>query len=99
MAGQIMYNPSVLRSRAAEIRRCAAEHDDAIDRVSNLVNALPDVWEGDSEKKFVAAFQEMATSFQEFGSVMESYALELEAAADRMEDADRRMRAKISAAG
>ncbi len=99
MSERIRYDTDLLRSRAAEARKYAAEHDDAIDRITNLVNALPDVWEGQSEKKFVAAFQEMATSFQQFGSAMESYARELEAAAERMEAADKRLRAKISMIG
>lgn len=99
MLNLIKYNPTLLRTRALELRKYAAEHDDAIDRVTNLVNGLPEIWEGKSEEKFVAAFQEMSGSFQQFGSVMESYAQELETRADQIEAAEQRIKNKVNAVG
>lgn len=99
MANTIKYDPTLLRARASELRKYAAEHDDAIDRVTNLVNGLPDIWTGKAEEKFLAAFQETSGSFQQFSSVMESYALELETLAEQIEAAEQRIKSKLSSVG
>lgn len=95
----IKYNTELLRSRAAEIRKYAAEHADAIDRVNNLVNALPEIWEGKSEQDFVSTFKGLSGSFEQFDEALESYAVALEDAANRMEAADKAAKKKILAIG
>lgn len=95
----IKYNTDFLRGKATEIRRIGADHTDAIDRVNNLVNALPEIWEGKAEEQFVASFKEMSGSFEQFDQALESYAAALEDAASRMEAADKAAKKKILSIG
>ena len=46
MANQIKYNPEFLRGKASELRNAARSYADTIDRLTNLVNGLPDIWDG-----------------------------------------------------
>jgi WXG100 family type VII secretion target len=97
MSWTLKYNPEQLRARATELRTYAASHADAVDRVTNLVNRLPDVWTGTAEKKLVASFQELASGFENFDDTLEAFAVALETAASDMEDADNAILAKIKA--
>lgn len=97
MSCTLKYNPEQLRSRASELRGYAASHADAVDRVTNLVNRLPDIWTSNAEKKLVAAFQELAVGFEDFDDTLEAFAVALETAATKIEEADKAILAKIKA--
>lgn len=98
MAATLLYNTENLRSTATQIRQCASSHADAIDRLTNLVNALPEIWEGKAEQNFIEQFRNMANIFSRFDDSLESFSTELEAAASRMEEADRGLKRQISSA-
>lgn len=99
MAYTLKYNPPQLRAAASQMRTYAYSHMDAIDRIVNLVNGLPDVWEGVSERKLLEVFEQMETSFDQFDEALEAFAKALEGSADAMEEADRRLLRKIGSIG
>lgn len=99
MAKTVHYDLELLRSRANEVRKYAASRVDAVDRLTNLVNTLPDIWEGKAEQKFAAEFKELANSFNQYDDKLEEFAKALEVAADRMETADKLLLKRVNAIG
>ena len=67
--------------------------------MTNLVNGLPDIWDGVAEEKFVSSFKEMMTGFNGVDDTLESYAVALEKSADNMEAADKQYAKTIGAIG
>lgn len=96
---KILYNTEFLRSKAAQMRQAGNEHTDAIDKIVNLVKALPDIWEGEAERNFIAGFDALTSMFEGFEQNIEAFAEMLEASAKNMEDADNTMQKKINSAG
>lgn len=99
MANEIKYDPAFLRDKAGELRIAAKNYADSIDKLTNLVNSLPDVWSGNAEEKLVTAFKEMMAGFDGMDDTLESYAVALEKSADNMETADKQYAKTIGAIG
>lgn len=99
MANEIKYDPAFLRDKAGELRTAEKNYADSIDKLTNLVNGLPDVWSGNAEEKLVTAFKEMMAGFDGMDDTLESYAVALEKSADNMEAADKQYAKTIGAIG
>ena len=99
MANEIKYDPAFLRDKAGEIRVAAEKYTVSIEKLTKLVNGLPDVWSGNAEEKLVTAFKEMMAGFDGMDDTLDSYAAALEKSADNMEAADKQYAKTIGAIG
>lgn len=95
MAETIKYNAKTLRARATDIRAQVSSYADAMDKLSNLVNDLPNHWAGTAERKYVSSFQQLIAGFDGMVAVLESYATALDKAADNMETTDKKHAKKL----
>lgn len=96
MARTILMTPETMRTQAAQIRKCAEEHIEIIQRMTNLILTLDEVWTGEAQKAFLAKYQNRKDLFDKFDRALVSFADVMEDAANRMEAADQAMKSKIN---
>lgn len=96
MTSTILMTPETMCSQATQIRQYAQEHTEIIQRMTNLVLTLDEVWTGNAQKEFLAKYQGMKEYFDRFEQALASFAEVMEQTADRMEAADQAMKNKIN---
>lgn len=96
MAQTILVTPETMRAQAAQIRQYSQEHTEIIQRMTNLVLTLDEVWTGNAQKAFLAKYQSMKERFDSFEQALVSFAVVMEQTANRMETADQAMKSKIN---
>lgn len=96
MTQTILMTPETMRSQAAQIRQYAREHTEIIQRMTNLVLTLDEVWTGNAQKAFIAKYQGMKGVFDSFEQALTSFAVVMEQTASQIEDTDRAMKSKIN---
>ena len=96
MAQTLLITPETMRTQAEQIRQCAQEHTEVIQRMTNLVLTLDEVWTGNAQKEFIAKYQGMKERFDSFEQALASFAVVMEDTAGRMEAADQAMKSKIN---
>ena len=84
----ISVNPELLRGKATEVRNLKGDHDDAIARLTTLVQDLNEIWKGDAQTNFVNQFESMKTTFTNFSMLLETYAKLMDETAAKMEEND-----------
>lgn len=95
MAQTILLTPETMRSQANQIRTCSEEHAEIMQRMTNLVLTLDEVWKGEAQTAFVSKYRSMSESFESFEKQLISFAELMEKVANNMENADRSMSSKI----
>lgn len=96
MPQTILMTPETMRAQAAQIRQYAQEHTEIIQRMTNLVLTLDEVWTGSAQKEFLAKYQGMKEYFDRFEQALASFAVVMEQTAGRMEAADQAMKSRIN---
>ena len=96
MARTILMTPETMRTQAAQIRKNAQKHTEIIQRMTNLVLTLDEVWTGEAQKAFLVKYQGMRAFFDSFDRALASFAEVMEQTAQRMEAADQAMKIKIN---
>lgn len=96
MATMILMTPETMRTQAAQIRQYTQEHTEIIQRMTNLVLTLDEVWTGNAQKEFLAKYQGMKEYFDRFEQALASFAEVMDQTAGRMETADQAMKSKIN---
>lgn len=95
MAQTILVTPETLRSQAGQIRSYSQEHEEIIQRMTNLVLTLDEVWTGEAQAAFVNNFQGMRDIFNSFEEALLAYAQMMERVAEKMESTDRALQSRI----
>ncbi len=85
---QIKVDPDVLDQKAKDIRTYKQQHDDAINKLNSLVNALDGEWVGVSKTNYVNAYNEFQSTFNQFSERIEDLAKALEEKASNYRAAD-----------
>ena len=85
---EIHVTPEVLRSKAGELRGYRSEHDDAINKITNLVNGLPGEFKGGAANAYIEKFNSMQSTFTNFSELLEDLAKKLDIAANNFESTD-----------
>ncbi len=88
MAEMIQVTPDLLREKAGELRGYRSEHDDAINKITNLVNGLPAEFKGGAASAYVEKFNSMQSTFTNFSELLEDLARKLDVAANNFEATD-----------
>lgn len=96
MARTILITPETMRTQAAQIRQYAQEHVNLIQRMTNLVLTLDEVWSGEAQKAFLEKYQSRKELFDKFDRALVSFAEVMEQTANQMEAADQAMKSKIN---
>lgn len=96
MAQTILMTPETMRTQAAQIRQYAQEHTEIIQRMTNLVLTLDEVWTGEAQKAFLEKYQSMKGRFDSFEEALAAFAVVMEQVANQMEAADQAMKSMIN---
>lgn len=96
MASTILMIPETMRTQAAQIRKYTQEHTEIMQRMTNLVLTLDEVWAGNAQKAFVVKYREMRMVFDSFEQALTSFAEVMEQTAGQIEDTDQAMKSKIN---
>lgn len=96
MAQTILITPGSMHAQAAQIRSLSGEHAEIMQRMTNLVLTLDEVWQGEAQKAFVTKYQGMTNTFTNFENTLLSFAQLMEQVANKMESVDQSMRSKIN---
>ena len=96
MADLIKIVPEHVKEEAGKVRTCREQHIDLMDRLTNLVINLADIWEGQAYDAFSSSYKEMQKEISKFAEVLESYAEEMDDVSNRMQNTDQTLASKIN---
>jgi len=92
----IQVTPDMLRTKSGDVRRCRGEHDTNIQKLTQIVNSLNEVWRGGAQDAFVERFRSMEPTFREFSEMLEGYAKLMDTAARELEQTDQTLKSQMS---
>ena len=95
MAGQIRVTPGTLRDQATKVRSHRDTHDTTILALTNQVENLHQVWEGEAQTAFFNNFMGMRETFRNFSEMLEGYARLMDTAATELETTDQNLRSQM----
>ena len=72
------------------------QHDEIIQRLTNLVASLDEVWKGEAQSAFVKRFQESRDIFNSFDEALASFSEIMDTSADKMENTDLSLKRRIN---
>ena len=84
MADQILVNPSDLTTKSTQVRQYKESHHDIMNKITNLVMTLGEVWQGDAQNAFVSKYLSMQPVYDSFEEALEEFAALMEKVADEM---------------
>ena len=84
MADQILVNPSDLTTKSNQVRQYKESHHDFMNKITNLVMTLGEVWQGDAQNAFVSKYLSMQPVYDSFEEALEEFAALMEKVADEM---------------
>ena len=96
---EIRISPDMLTSRASEVRGLRGEHEQTIQRLTNLVNGLNDIWTGEAQNAFVERYRSMEATFKNFSELLEGYAKLMDTAANQMRETDQALKGQMNSFG
>ena len=91
----IQVTPEMLTGKANEVRKLKGEHEQTIQRLTQLVNGLNDTWKGQAQDAFVAKYQSMESTFKNFAELLEGYAKLMETASAQLQDTDQALKSTM----
>ena len=91
----IQVTPELLRAKATEVRGLKGTHDDAMSKLTTLVNSLNEHWKGEAQTAFIEEFNGMKATFTNFSNMLEKYAQLMDNTAKGMEAEDQSQAATI----
>lgn len=88
MADQILVNPSDLTTKSNQVRQYKESHHDIMNKITNLVMTLGEVWQGDAQNAFVSKYLSMQPVYDSFEEALEEFSALMEKVADEMMKTD-----------
>lgn len=95
----IQVTPELLNEKANLLRQLRVSHDEAMAKVTAIVNGLSDVWRGEAQAAYVEKFQSMRGTITYFSEMIEDYAAFMDRAANEMAETDARLKAGMAGLG
>lgn len=88
MANTILVNPSTMSEQSNQIRQYKETHNDVMNKITNLVMTIGEVWQGDAQNAFVSKFLSMQPVYDSFEEALEEFAMLMDKVADEMKKTD-----------
>jgi WXG100 family type VII secretion target len=95
----IQVTPELLTSKAGDVRKLKAEHEATMQRLSQLILGLNEVWKGEAQDAFVQKYQSMDTQFKNFAEMLEGYAKLMDKAASDIQQTDQALKGTMQSFG
>jgi WXG100 family type VII secretion target len=95
----IQVTPDMLRARSGDVRKCRGEHDSNVQRLTQIINGLNEVWRGGAQDAFVERFRSMEPQFRSFSEMLEGYATLMDKAAQELQSTDDALKGTMNSFG
>lgn len=84
----IQVTPDLLKGKSSELRGYKAQHEEAMQKMRNLMMNLNEVWKGDAQDALLAKYESMQSTFTNFAQMLEDYARLMDTAAEKLQETD-----------
>lgn len=91
----IQVTPELLTAKSTEVRNLKSQHEEVMQRLTQLVNGLNEVWKGEAQNAFVQKYQSMDATFKNFAEILEGYAKLMDTAARELQSTDQTLKGAI----
>lgn len=88
MGGQIRISPDTMRQRAGQYRTEAANVNNVITSMDNLLSVLQSEWEGEASRSYAERYAELKPGFQKAEQLIQEIAQALDQTAVALEETD-----------
>jgi len=95
----IQVTPDLLTSRANDVRKYKAEHEQTMQRLGQLIMGLNETWKGSAQDAFVAKYQSMQSTFKNFSEMLEGYAKLMDTASRELRNTDQTLKGTMQSFG
>ena len=95
----IQVTPETLTSKAGEVRKLKGEQEQTMQRLTQLVNGLNDIWKGEAQNAFVEKYRSMDSTFKNFAEMLEGYAKLMDTAAKELQSTDQQLKGTMNSFG
>ena len=85
---KIRLTPEVLKQKSTEVTQCMDDQRQVIADVASLINDVVSDWEGEAQKGFIQAFENVRPTYEKFAPDLSNFATFLSNYADTMEYLD-----------
>lgn len=90
MASSIQITPEELRGQSQTVRDYKEEQEEVMQKITNLILSIGEVWTGDAQVAFINKYQSMQPVFTSFANALEEFAELMQTAANEMEATDKK---------
>lgn len=95
----IQVTPELLNEKANQLRQLRASHDEAMARMTSLINGLSDAWRGEAQTAYVERFQGMRGVIDSYSEMIEEYAAFMDKAANALAETDASLKSNMAGLG
>ena len=88
----IQVTPELLMGKAGDVRKIKSEQEQVMQRLTQLVLGLNEIWKGDAQNAFVQKYQSMDSTFKNFAEMLEGYAKLMDTAAKELQNTDTQLK-------
>ena len=92
----IQITPESLRQNASSVMNYKSEHDQTIQRLSQLIRGLQETWKGEAQNAFYQKFEGMQQTFTQFSEMLKGFADNMNNAAQQLEATDQQLKSSFS---
>ena len=88
MGTTLMLDYEALGNEATKLQTEGENMSDSITKISNIVNALPDIWQADTGRKYVEQYGELEPSLKEAVQLIEDMVAQMNQIAANFQQTD-----------
>lgn len=88
MDGMLMINYGAIAQEAAKLTTEGTNMSEAINRITNIVNGLPDIWQATTGTKYVDQYNELSPHLEEVVHLIEDMVTQMNQIAANFQETD-----------
>ncbi|MCI9465006.1 MAG: WXG100 family type VII secretion target [Lachnospiraceae bacterium] len=88
MAGTLMLDYDAISQEATKLQTEGDTMSDCIDKITNIVNGLPDIWQADTGTKYVEQYNELEPSLREAVQLIDDMVTQMNQISTNFQDTD-----------
>lgn len=88
MADTLMLNYEAIGQEATKLKTEGGNMSDAINKITNIVNGLPDIWQADTGRKYVDQYAELEPNLQKTVELIDDMVEQMNQIATNFQDTD-----------
>lgn len=88
MDSTLMLNYEAIGQEAAKLQTEGGNMSDSINKITNIVNGLPDIWQADTGRKYVDQYQELQPNLEKTVQLIDDMVAQMNQIAANFQEAD-----------